>query len=235
VSCTKNILSTLVFASSYVRFQPLAIGGQDPALTAANMVLDTILGPPFAWKWNRSATTFTCTAGLQDYTEYIPDFAFAELASVADENGANTAVTLKSPLALDGSADDRPAYLSQQTDDNAGTIGFRVQPPPDEAYVVTVTYQRKPVAIQSLAGYWAPVPDEYQHIYNWGFLAMAAMLVNDPRMPMYSQKFVGHLLGAQSGLTEREINIFMSTYLMRTGQVAVSGLSAQQGVTARTF
>jgi hypothetical protein len=100
---------------------------------------------------------------------------------------------------------------------------------------VTVTYQRKPVAIQSLAGYWAPVPDEYQHIYNWGFLAMAAMLVNDPRMPMYSQKFVGHLLGAQSGLTEREINIFMSTYLMRTGQVAVSGLSAQQGVTARTF
>jgi len=60
-------------------------------------------------------------------------------------------------------------------------------------------------------------------------------LVNDPRMPAYSQKFVGHLLSAQSGLTERQINIFMSTYLQRTGQVAVAGLSAQQGVTARTF
>ena len=36
-------------------------------------------------------------------------------------------------------------------------------------------------------------------------------------MQLFSQKFVGHLLGAQSGLTEREVNIFIGAYLALTG------------------
>jgi len=172
---------------------------------------------------------------VQDYTVAIGDYGFEEVASVADIGGLNKEITFKKVLALDGTSPDRPAYIAAQDDDNNGNITFRISPPPDQAYGTTVTYQRKPPIVQSMAGLWSPVPDEYSYIYNWGFLTMAAMLTNDPRMAAYSQKFIGHLLSAQSGLTERQINIFMSTFLQRTGQVAVAGLTAQQGVTARTF
>jgi hypothetical protein len=321
MAATTNIRSTLDWAVPFVRFQPMTIGGQEPALTAANMTLQIILGPPFSWRWNRNTATFTCvpanpgvtytlneievtsnvvtvyltdgaakppvgmpfvlndvsslpalngetvevtasapgqfsfaytlddqtpipttgqavnepTLAVQDYTVAISDFGFEEVASVADTTGLNKEITFKKVLALDGSTPDRAAYIAVQNDDNEGNITFRISPPPDQAYVATVTYQRKPPPILSLAGTWTPVPDEYAYIYNWGFITMAAMLINDQRMAAYSQKFVGHLLGAQSGLSERQINIFMSTYLQRTGQVAVAGMMAQQGVTARTF
>lgn len=235
MASTKNILSSVDWCAPYIRFQPLLIGGQEPALTAANMTLESILGPPFQWRWNRNTATFTCTVNEQDYPVAIDDYGFEEVASVADTSGLNKEITFKRVLALDGTSPDRPAYIAAQSDDNQGNITFRISPPPDQAYLATVTYQRKPPIIQSMADFWAPIPDEYSYIYNWGFLTMAAMLVNDPRMPAYSQKFVGHLLSAQSGLTERQINIFMSTYLQRTGQVAAAGLTTQQGVTARTF
>ena len=235
MSCTTNIQATLDWAIPFIRFQPMTIGGNEPALTAANMTLQVMLGPPFQWRWNRNTASFTCTAGEQDYTVNIPDYGFEEVASVADTNSLNKEITFKKVLALDGTTPDRPAYIAAQDDDNQGNISFRLSPPPDQAYEATVDYQIKPPTILSLAGLWAPVPDEYAYIYNWGFLTMAAMLTQDPRMPAYSQKFVGHLLSAQSGLTERQINIFMSTYLQRTGQVQVAGLTAQQGVTARTF
>lgn len=235
MSCTTNIQASLDWAIPFVRFQPLTIGGNEPALTAANMTLQLMLGPPFQWRWNRSVATFVCTVGQQDYTANIPNFGFEEVASVADTGGLNKEITFKKVLALDGTTPDRPAYIAVQSDDNQGNISFRLSPPPEQAYTVTVEYQRKPPPILSLAGLWTPVPDEYAYIYNWGFITMAAMLVSDPRMTAYAQKFIGHLLGAQSGLTERQINIFMSTFLQRTGMVAVAGLTAQQGVTARTF
>lgn len=235
MACTLNIQASLEFVLPYVRFQPLAIGGQDPALTAANMTLQVILGPPFQWRWNRNTATFLCAAGQQDYTVAISDFGYLEVASSADTDGNNVEITTKKVLALDGSTNAQTAYIATQNDDNAGNISFRITPPPDQAYTVTLTYQKKPPMIQSLAGSWAPVPDECAYIFNWGFLAMAAMLTNDARMPQYSQKFVGHLLGAQGGLTEREINIFMGTYLQRTGMVAAAGMMTQQSATARTF
>ena len=235
MSSTLNIQATLDFTLPYVKFQPMTIGSQDPALTAANMTLQVMLGPPFQWRWNRNTASFACTPGQQDYTVAISDFGYGEVASIADTSGANTEITFKKVMALDGSTNAQSAFIATQGDDNAGNITFRLTPPPDQAYTATVTYQCKAPQILSLAGTWAPVPDENQYIYNWGFLAMAAMLTGDSRLPMYSQKFIGHLLGAQSGLTEREVNIFMGTYLQRTGQVASAGLMTQQGVTARTF
>lgn len=40
----------------------------EPALTSANTIMQTIMGPPFAWRWNRVATGFITVAGQQDYT-----------------------------------------------------------------------------------------------------------------------------------------------------------------------
>jgi hypothetical protein len=235
MACTINIQASMNWALPYIRFQPFTIGGQEPALTSANLTAQVMLGAPFSWRWNRGVATFVCTPGEQDYEVPINDFGFQEVASVADTNGLNKEITFKKVLALDGTSNDRPAYIAVQDDDNEGNITFRLSPPPDQAYVVTVTYQKKAQRILSMASSWAPIADEYSYIYSWGFITMAAMLTNDPRLQMYSQKFVGHLLGAQGGLTEREMNIFMSTYLQRTGQVAVAGMSAQQSVTARTF
>lgn len=235
MACSLNLQASLDWASPFIRFQPFTIGGMEPALTAAQMTLETILGPPFTWRWNRSTLTFACQAGVQDYVVQVADFGFEEVASIADTSEKNTQITFNRVLALDGSANARPAYIAVQNDDNAGNLTFRLSPPPDLAYEVTVTYQRKAPMLFSLGDFWTPVPDEYAYIYNWGLLTMAAMLATDARMPAYSQKFVGHLLGVQSGLTERQINIFLATYLQRTGQVAVAGMTAQQGVTARTF
>lgn len=40
----------------------------EPALTSANTILQTILGAPFRWRWNRVVTGFVTTAGQQDYS-----------------------------------------------------------------------------------------------------------------------------------------------------------------------
>jgi hypothetical protein len=37
----------------------------EPALSSANMVKQTVLGPPFSWWWNNENLTFTCNPTLQ--------------------------------------------------------------------------------------------------------------------------------------------------------------------------
>lgn len=34
-----------------------------PALSSANMVMQTVLGPPFSWWWNSQSLSFTCATG----------------------------------------------------------------------------------------------------------------------------------------------------------------------------
>lgn len=40
----------------------------EPAVTSANIVLQTIVGAPFAWRWNRVVTGLVTVVGQQDYT-----------------------------------------------------------------------------------------------------------------------------------------------------------------------
>jgi hypothetical protein len=61
-----TIQNTLSWESAFLEQQPQLINGLEPALSSAQLVLDTILGPPFAWPWNRGILSFT-TAN-QDYT-----------------------------------------------------------------------------------------------------------------------------------------------------------------------
>jgi hypothetical protein len=66
-----TILDTIEWAKRFVFRRPLAIGNfLEPALTSANTILQTIIGPPFAWRWNRVSTGFITTAGQQDYTVF---------------------------------------------------------------------------------------------------------------------------------------------------------------------
>lgn len=57
---TKTILQTMEWAKKMNFGRSSALGNfLEPALTSANIVLQTILGPPFEWWWNNEELTFT--------------------------------------------------------------------------------------------------------------------------------------------------------------------------------
>ena len=63
---TVKIADTIEWAKrlSFNR-NPVIGNSLEPALSSANMVLQTILGPPFSWWWNNEELIFTCNPTLQ--------------------------------------------------------------------------------------------------------------------------------------------------------------------------
>jgi hypothetical protein len=58
---TVTISDTMEWAKKMSFNRLSAIGNNlEPALTSANMVMQTILGPPFSWWWNNQELTFAC-------------------------------------------------------------------------------------------------------------------------------------------------------------------------------
>jgi hypothetical protein len=230
MSSTIQLQSTYNWAFGFGDFEPLNIGsGSEPAITNANTVLQTILGPPFKWNWNRTTTSFTTTSGIQDTLKAISDFGFIESASATLGTNTFAFKEVKQELSV-GTEPGRPQSIAAQFDDNAGNITFRCLPVPDNTYTVTVTYQQAvPALFTALTGTWAPIPDRYSYIYNYGFLALALAYYDDPRFPLFNQKFVAHLLGTQQGLTETERNLFIDTWNLIARQEALMGIKTQQG------
>lgn len=232
MAATLNLQQTILWTGPYIRYQSLTIGGLEPAVSNANLVKSTILGAPFAWPWNRSQSApISCAAGQQDYTVPLTDFGFIEKAWITLA-GVTTEIEVVSPLAVD-STQARPAHIAVQQDDGEGSITFRLMPAPDAAYVLTVLYQKKCLAMSSLASRWAPIPDELGYIYQYGFLALSLMVTQDARFPIFNDRFVAHLLGAQDGLTSLQRSIFLAGWLdvMAMGQRAQAG--TQQGMAGR--
>jgi hypothetical protein len=65
---TLTLAQTVEWAKRFIGNRSTAIGnGLQPAIKNANIILQTILGAPFAWRWNRIQTGFICAAGVQDY------------------------------------------------------------------------------------------------------------------------------------------------------------------------
>ena len=61
---TVTINNTMAWAKRLSWNRNSGIGNElEPALSSANMVLQTILGPPFSWQWNSQALSFTCATG----------------------------------------------------------------------------------------------------------------------------------------------------------------------------
>lgn len=79
----------------YGGFRPLNIGANnEPAVTAMNIIIQTILGAPFTWNWNRSSVNFMTLVGVQDYATAAATFGFIEKASyVLAATITNTALT----------------------------------------------------------------------------------------------------------------------------------------------
>ena len=299
MAATLSLANTVAWSKSFIaNLDPSVVTGNEPAVTSANLVKQTILGPPFIWRWNRVNTGFVAASGIQDYVlgNWLASTPFPLNALIVDTNGNSQQVTTSgstgasqptwngstsgtttdngvtwtnlgpipgaassysfnfietasvqdttlSPakwfeintnlcLGLD-SSQARPREIAAQKDDNAGNITFRLMPVPDKTYPISLTLQQKSTLFQSVSDKWAPIPDEYSYIFNWGFLALMFMYNDDPRWAVANQKFVGALLGAQQGLTETERNIFLNNWEAVTGQQAQNAIRMQQGNQAR--
>lgn len=63
---TIKIADTIEWAKRFTFDRNPVIGNSlEPALSSANMILQTILGPPFSWWWNNEEVVFTCNPVLQ--------------------------------------------------------------------------------------------------------------------------------------------------------------------------
>lgn len=233
MASTVELQATINWASSFVDFTSLNIGSggssNEPAITNANIILQTILGPPFKWNWNRATVSITTAAGTQDYATSAATFGFLEGASATISGSSFALKEIKQDLTV-GTESGRPQSIAPQIDDNAGNITFRFLPVPDAIYTVVPYFQKRiPGLFTSLSGTWAPIPDQFQYLYSYGFLALAMAYDDDARFPVFNQKFIAHLLGAQQGLSETERNMFLDTWNLITRQEQLSGLKAQQG------
>lgn len=234
---TVNLQATMNWCGAFINYQPLLIGGQEPALTNGNTILGTMLGPPFCWRFNRSTISFNAsqTGGVwnQDYQLNIPDFGFVEKSWVKHPT-QNDIKEIPNKVSLSRSAEPgRPAHISAQYDDGSGNITFRTLPVPNVAYVISLDYQKKAPLLSSVSQTWAPVPDEFAYIFNWGFLGLASIMLGDGRFPIFMQKFTAHLLGAQDGLDEMQKNLFLSNWLDLQKAAERAQLKTNQGIAAR--
>lgn len=294
-----TIDQTSDWARRFLFRRPVNIGNNnEPAITSANIILQTILGAPFRWRWNRAVTGFVTTAGVQDYTIFnwtaltqvqvgfilidtngfsqqvttggttgstYPtfnttvggtttdgsvtwtnlgsvglnkfntsyQFGWIENASLRDVD-PNTCQNVWKPLSakIDLSLDSgqaRPHSISAEFDDGNGNTTFRLIPTPDKAYPVSITLQQKPSTILGMGSTWAPIPDEYSRLYNWGFLALMYLYVDDARFAYANQKFIANLLSTNEGLTETEMNIVLNNWQQVTGGQIVLNDNISQG------
>lgn len=232
-----NLQRTINWTKPYLKNQRLDFSNNEPALTTGNVVLGTIFGPPFRWRQNRSTFSFTTNApnltavppvpGQSDYTVALADFGFLEPKSCwcSDARGTIYAVTGEMALPVPTSASlQRPLAIAPQYDDNQGNITFRTDKMPNQQYTLGGDYQRKAPVLLSPARTISPLPDELGFLFDWGFLAVTSLLVNDARADWYEKKFVGRLLGTQDGLDEQAINLFLGQW-----QTTMKGIQRAQG------
>jgi hypothetical protein len=229
---TRNLQSSVNFSRPFIGYQPAAISNDEPALTAANLVKQAVLGPPMSWAWNRDRFIFI-TQTAQDYIiPAVADIGFLEKVWVTDTSGNVKEIPIKTSLAAE-SAKQRPSSASLILEADDGTPTLRLNTVPDEAYIVEGFFQREPTLMTSLAATWGPIPDRLGYIYDWGFLSFIALLTKDSRAAQFGQRFVAHLLGAQDGLTALQRNIFLASWLEVMTQQERATANTQQGVAAR--
>lgn len=232
---TRNLMSSALFALPFLGYQPVNISDGEPAVQAANLVKQTMLGPPFSWPWNRVSLDIPITElDGQDYLVPVTDpskaYGFLEKAWLVDSNGKVSEIVVKLGLAEESSKQ-RPTSVAAQMLDSEGSFTLRVNTIPNGDYQLRCFYQISSLQMTSLASLWAPIPDHLAYIYDWGFLAMVAMLTKDVRVPLFGQRFVSHLLGAQDGITATQRNIFLGNWLELIGEpqrsAQVSQLASQ--------
>jgi hypothetical protein len=237
MASTIRLLDSMEWCKKFVFNRQLSLGNfKEPILTSANIIKQTILGPPLSWPWNRQTISFTSTIGVQDYIQSI-NCVWIEVASAQDIGVTPSKwyeIANHQVLGLDTSKA-RPTKIAAQVFDDDGNVTFRLMPAPDKAYPISITVQNGATLFTSLNDTWAPIPDRFSYIYQVGLLALMYQFADDPRFSVMNQKFVGHLLGAAQGLKDTDRNLFLSQWQAITGQPILNQISLQQGSQARAL
>jgi hypothetical protein len=229
---TRNIMASALFSLPFLGYQPVNISNGEPALTAANLTKQTILGPPFAWPWNRASFQLDVDGDSQDYTVTLANYGFIEKVWLTDASGNVMEIMVRLALSAESHIQ-RPQSCAVQQINDDGSVLIRLNAIPDQPYIIGGFYQLAPILMSSMAASWAPLPDYTSYIYDWGFLSTVAMLTKDARFPIFAQRFVSHLLGAQGGLSALQRNIFLGNWLEVMSSAQETQLVTQQAIAAR--
>lgn len=236
MASTRTLQNVVSWAQTYCKQIPLVNQSgvaNEPAFSIANTVLCFILGPPFTWRWNRNSLNFTTVVGTTGYEQSTNDLGWIEKATASD---GTTSWELEPRLILPNNQDiGRPSHIAANLDDNEGNITYSLYPTPDKVYTVTVVYQKKPVMFTSLTQPWAPIPDEYQHLYNSGFLSWAYENIDDARFLPEYQKFIKSVIAASEGLTDSQKLLFLTEKLVEMRQSENAQMGPQQGRGSRAL
>jgi hypothetical protein len=232
MSVTRNLQSSALFSRPFIGYAPVSISYDEPAVSAANLTKQTMLGAPFKWNFNRGSFSIALDVDAQDYLITLIDFGYLEQAWLTDEKGNVKEIEVRLGLAAE-SAVKRPSSVSAQLMETDGDVTFRLNTIPDQLYTLDGIYQKAPVLMSSMANTWSPIPDHLSYIYDWGFLSFVSLLTKDARFPIFGSRFTSHLLGAQEGLTALQRNIFLGNFLEVMTQTGRAQMTTQQGVQAR--
>ena|SRR5271166_1502350 len=143
-----NLQQTINWTKTFIQYSPLQAGlGQEPAVSIASMIRNSLLNPPMTWQFNRNEQTFATVVGTQDYTEAFSDLAFVEKVSLTDDQGNIWEIKdVYNNSALSPSAEQaRPNAMSVESSSiisSALNYKLRFMPVPDKVYTVTVVYQK---------------------------------------------------------------------------------------------
>ena len=247
MATTLKLQNTVNWALPFLKNQPVDFNNMEPALTTGNMVLQTIFGAPFKWRFNRASFSFTAipasASGVtpavnaqSDYLLSLPNFGFLEDQVVTIGAGASQKLYemgSKFSLARPTGIASRPTLLAAQLDDSEGNVTLRLNTMHDQAYTIEGEYQMQCPGLGSLASTLGPFPDDFVFVFNWGFLTIISMLVNDPRSAIWEKYFIGRLLGLQDGLDQVDIDIFLGLWQTNTKTAMRMQSAAQAGAAGR--
>jgi len=226
MASTIPLSRSVTLASSFIRYAPLTMSANDPALSNADWVRQFILSAPFAWRWNRAVLEFPTEIGQSDYVVSTSNFGWIEKAVLSNPNDGDKTYELEveNNLAVE-SQPNQPTRISAQLDNDAGEITFRLVPAPDAEYNVEVTVQKAAPNFTQLTDTWTPIPDYFSYMYNTGFLAKNYEYMNDPRYLPTMQLFLQQVVSANEGLSDAAKNIFLTDRLdtQRQTQNVASG------------
>lgn len=134
-----TLTQSINWAKTFIQYSPITAGfGQEPAVSVATMIRNTILNPPQTWLWNRGQTTFSTVKSQQDYYVSIPDLGFIEKVTLTDSSGKIFEIKdVYNTSALGVSADEqRPNAIS--IENSAGAVIATISSIAITSNVVTV-------------------------------------------------------------------------------------------------
>lgn len=140
-----TLQNTINWARTFVQYAPVTAGfGNEPAISIASMIRNSLLSAPMTWPWNRNETTFQTVVGTQDYTETLSDFGFIEKVMMTDDQGSIWTVRdVYNNQSLPVSAvQGQPSAVAAELVVTGTSVKFRFLPVPEQIYTVTVTYQK---------------------------------------------------------------------------------------------